>query len=192
MQSKNYNHIGYISLILTLFMFGGCKDNWVEPEPTTLITDAYKHANAKCTLNGGEWEANCALFVHNGNLSLSVLSEYKVGVGKKVRFSTIYTKGLRNLSSTDSIVGDKAVYKFNVIDVDVSAGNWYLYDSLSSFNYLAIDSISPDSMYVKGRFSGNFKNEYPDGFWQNVGDSFLAPWIEIRDGTFEGRVYSKE
>ena len=191
MLSKNYNNIGYISLILALFIFGGCKDNWVEPEPPTLITDAYKHANAKCTLNGGVWEANAFIEIYKNRFTVELISEYKSGVGKMLRLTSPYYSEYTTLLSTDTNFNN--VYNMlKVIDVDVSAGNWYLYDSLSSYNYLAIDSISPDSMYVKGRFSGNFKNEYPDGFWKNVNDPNLAPWIEIRDGTFEGRVYSKQ
>lgn len=191
MVSKNCKLKWSFLLVFVLVIFGGCKDKWVEPVPPTLITESYKHASAKCSLNGGEWEANAYIEIYGNRLTLELISEYEKGVGKMLRCSSPYFSKFTILSEGDS--NFSRVYNmFKVIDVDVSAGNWYLYDSLSLYNYLAIDSISPDSMYVKGRFSGNFKNNYPDGFWQNVNDPNLAPWIEIRDGTFEGRVYSKQ
>jgi len=191
MSWKKYNTIAVgLFVLIAVALLPSCSD-WEEPEPPSLITVDYQLASASCKLNGGAWNAHCAIYIYKGDLSLSLLSEYQPGVGRKMYLGSIAEIGNRRIKSNDTLLNDRAFNRFQIIDVDVAAGNWFISDSLPEYNYITIDSIDSDTSYIKGRFSANFKHNGGSDFWRGVNDPLLDEWIEIREGTFEGRVYSK-
>ncbi|MFT6112306.1 MAG: hypothetical protein ACJA19_000944 [Bacteroidia bacterium] len=191
MSWKKYNTslVGLFALLAIAFL-PSCGE-WEEPEPPTLVSSDYLLASATSKLNGGEWDAHCAIYIYKDLINLNFISEYQKGVGRSMWFQTILNPGKTLTTSLDSGTNGYLHHRFQIVDVDVAAGNWFISDSLPEYNYIAIDSINSDTSYVKGRFSANFKHNGGSDFWRGVNDPLLDEWIEIREGTFEGRVYSK-